>query len=459
PISNDAYFRYSVGKFLFASLLIPLPLGVAYVYAAMHSPPAVSMAAALLAFFAVLLSFAQCLALCVLLIMRQPSWMRTWVAVVFFAFAWPVLLAPPVVSDLLQTAPLLLPPGWIALAYHYGVLGGHPAALLLFLPAAAIFVPAVSDYRKMKKAYSGLDFEIASRFVEQFTEADGGLVHGEDGPGVEPTWFDMRDSTVRLRMREAAFPELRLEPADWNSAGWIESLAARWLSAREKTLAEFFLGSQLGRWTAQWRAALTWAIPASFLALPFLPLPAWCGALAAAVAGLAGLPLAGGKWPAFDAVWSSGVLLPAFASMPVGYWEASRMMFKVNVVRTAVWSPFLCVGAWMFGLQLGLSVLHAAAVALQVLVVLLVVQPLMIAARFSSGTNDSRSYLLESAASLGLFLGCAVALATVTVGFFALPLPYALGCSLLLPVPSAICWSCYGLLYNRARIDLTKIPQ
>jgi len=463
PVPNAVYFRYCIENLLRASVLLLLPLGVGYGYAVVEAALAEPASAELWALGAVMLSVAQAVALAMLLLVWGRKWNRPWAALALFAVAAVIIFIPANLSQIVQVGALLLPPGWIALAYNFGVLKGHTAGLFLLLPASGVLVPGALAYRKLKDIYEAVDFQILPHLYEQFSDWDEGNVDaapgGEKAERSEPTWFEMRDRLLAGRFREVVLRSRLLAPADWKGAGWIESLAGRWLSPREKALAEFFLASELGGWSRHWRIAVKWAGPASIVALPFVPVPGWLGVWAALITALAGLPLGGGRWIAFGGRWSSGVLLPLYSAFPVGYAEVSRMILKVNFIRIAAWSPMLVVAGWLLGLRIGLPTEQAVPLGFKCLIILMAGQPLLVAGRFSSCTNDTRSHLLESAAVVSGFLLCVIGFFVPAIMLFFVPVAASLVCAAVFSAFSAGCWLGYGFLYNRGRVDLTKIPR
>jgi len=462
PISNSDYFRYSLGILPKNSGWLFLVFIAAFAFGVRAPASGMSLSMILAALGSILLGVAQCLVLVILLLAWRPQWIHTMVALGFFALGAATLLTPAPVAGVLQTVEFLLPPGWITLAFFYGVLKGRIAVLLLLVPAAAVLIAGVRVFRALLQSYSALDFELAPAIIRRIANWRAGDATSEQAQSDDlaaPTWFEMRERMLHNPLREAVAAADLLAPTNWQAAGWIEGLAARWLSPRELALGEYFQAWSLGRWTVHWNLAVKIAFPALILALPFLPLPGWVGAWTALIAALVGLPLAGGHWPAFDARWSSGTLLPQFSSVPVGYAEVSRMIWKANLMRTACWAPFVLVGGWLLAIHLQAPPLDAALAGVRFLAVFVAAQPLLVTGRFSSATNDSRTHFLESGAVIALFCLCGIAYLTLAI--FALFVPLGLACILIAScyLATFACWFGYGLLFNRARIDLIKIPR
>ena len=460
PISNDEFFDFAMARTLWrcAMLLAPWTLGCAYAaLKTKNSVPAIVFTTA-----AGCLGVLQAIALGVMVVARPALQAGKWIIAACFVLALVMFFVPPLAAGILQTGAFLLPPGWIALAVAYGVAGRHPVALLSLLPAAALFVFAWRDYRKIRAIYRDADFQVGA---SPFDGLDSQVVPESAGPEeerepVEPTWFDMRNEFQVLRMREALLATRLLDPGDWSTRGWVEALVGRWLTPREKTLAEFFLGGGPGSgWTDQWLLRAKWALPATVFALPFVPLPGWVAICASLVAVLSGAGLLIGSWPGFLAGWSSGLLLPVFAPLPVGYWEVSRMMMKVSLVRVAAWLPILLLGSTLFWLQVSLSLPDALLVSLFTGWALVSVQPVLVAGRFSASTNDSRSGLLMQAAVATLFVGAMCSMIGAGIACIVVRGAVVLLFVPLVPLPALLCWLGYGALYNRGRIDLIKIPR
>jgi hypothetical protein len=245
-----------------------------------------------------------------------------------------------------------------------------------------------------------------------------------------------------------------LAGGDLARRGWLERLVFRWLTPRERTLAEFMSGGQLG-----WTRAL------------------WTGTACVALASLAGatlgrtgqaiflvglfialnvaVPVLGSGFAAFSSVFHSGAHTPLYAGLPIGYSELSRLLLKVNLLRIAAFTPVALAAGWMSTWIFRPAVANGVELAFRLLVVLLCWQPTLAALRFSAGTNDTRRGFWRTLKLVALFIPLgllifglgAACLFVPTLGWAALS---ALGTA----VASLGVFVLYGWLYNRNVFDL-----
>jgi hypothetical protein len=173
-----------------------------------------------------------------------------------------------------------------------------------------------------------------------------------------------------------------------------------------------------------------------------------------------GAPLFGGFWWGFFGAPTAGYLTPAYAGFPLSYIEISKVMWKANAIRVLSWSPLALIYIIALAMKLGQSSGVGITLAVEVILLVLAVQPAMIAGHFSVGSNDTKQLnwqvflffmialllfvllivaailLFETDALLGKLIG--------TLGIFGLP---------------AIAWFGYKLLFNLGRTDLLSKPE
>ena len=108
------------------------------------------------------------------------------------------------------------------------------------------------------------------------------------------------------------------------------------------------------------------------------------------VAGFIIAPILGGSWPGFKGPFASGFVLPAYACFPIGYGEISRVMLKTNLIRASTWAPLAIIYAAGLARRLGYSFEYGSAIGFDVVLILMALQPVIVAGHFSSGSNDTR---------------------------------------------------------------------
>jgi hypothetical protein len=281
--------------------------------------------------------------------------------VVMLACLW----LPASAVDFLWSAILLVPGGWIS--HSFAALTGASPKIELILLIPACVVPLSLP----------IALNLANRqllaVLERQTSDDmvNTLVAGSDAVEEQPA-------------QPASFGAARLISHDeivqrpnWRMGGWIEQIVAAWLSEEDEPVAEFMLAQNIGGWSKRWRVAAL--ISATGVAITVLvPLPPWVLFLPMVGAGLWAAPLFGGIWPGFRGVPIFGGVIPTYAVFPVGYREISRVMFKANIVRVLAWAPLVVAYATALATRLGNNPRYGIVVGVEVVVLVLTMQPVMV---------------------------------------------------------------------------------
>jgi len=131
-------------------------------------------------------------------------------------------------------------------------------------------------------------------------------------------------------------------------------------------------------------------------------------------------------------------------------------MFKANAVRTAAWVPLgLVIGVLNATTSHTLITAGCWLVARAVLL-FLAAAPILLAGKFSKGTNDTLNMRLRMIPLLGLFLVVIFLIVTLGAGVFMAddwwPILFLAGVHLV----SWAAWAAYGWYYNRAQVDLLR---
>jgi hypothetical protein len=251
-----------------------------------------------------------------------------------------------------------------------------------------------------------------------------------------------------------------LKGADWTRLGWIERIVAASLTDRQKVVAEFMLVDDLGTWSKKWRTAaiVTGAGVALTLATPSLP--SWLFFLPMVVAGFVSAPILGGSWPGFKGPFASGFVLPAYACFPIGYGEISRVMLKTNLIRASTWAPLAIIYAAGLARRLGYSFEYGSGIGLDVVLILMALQPVIVAGHFSSGSNDTRQINWQTILFFGFALVLLIIMLVATFMMFIVPtfLVQAVAIAAVFTM-SLAGWAGYKLLLERGRIDLLSRPR
>lgn len=334
-------------------------------------------------------------------------------AMLVLGFALFLTNRPPsyLVEGPARWALLAIPAGWPSAALQEGLLHGHAWAWALLLPPALLAALLPATHRRMRERF---------RIVE---------VGSSSGPGAEALAEKLVDDLCKMEAKAdpliADFPERAawereglarripglleshirgrsfLDPIAWDGGGWLVRCVERWLTRRERDVADLLLG---GRpfWTARWKASLelTTIGVASALALPRT-----LDAVPVALLGLAvllGAPILGGIWPGFANSNASGMGVPRYAAVPIGFGEIMRITLKANVVRIATWAPLALAGGVALGARFGPGAWPGLTIAAKATFLLLAWQPLVVSLHLSweNGAGDKLGFNRRSLAPL-----------------------------------------------------------
>jgi hypothetical protein len=135
-------------------------------------------------------------------------------------------------------------------------------------------------------------------------------------------------------------------------------------------------------------------------------------------------------------------------------------MFKSNTLRILASAPLLIAYATVLATRLGNGPRYGFVEGILGVVLALVLQPLMITAHFSGGTNDTRQINRYTLAFFSLAIFLLIPTIASVVGLFvadsllikSVAAIGVLGCTLL-------AWAAYMRLFNRGRIDLLSRPR
>jgi hypothetical protein len=278
--------------------------------------------------------------------------------------------------DPLVLAAWWLPPfGWVNHAYENGLLQGDAWALTLLLPAVLALWALPLAWQRLRANYA----------LGEPTEPAGDEAGEELLAGGKPTTRPVGRTELEDRLRAREF----LRPLDWSRCGWIERLAVRCLTPRERLVAEFMAGDWPG-WTRAWVRAV-WVFPLSLALVVLFGRANGAGIFFAfLVLGGLGAPFLGGDWRGFQACCIGNHFAPACAGVPLGFSEIARVLLKVNTLRWLAAAPLLLalgaaagwrvLGDWLTGLDFAL---RGAALCL-------VMQPVVVSFRFTGGERGIR---------------------------------------------------------------------
>lgn len=445
PVADADLLRIQWKRFHRASLW--LLWGFAVVYLALAAKEGAPAALAIAAGLAVAQWFAV-LGVSSALAAWRPAWPLAFVGNAFCALALvPVLFGKtlgPHVEDASGLGLLAFPAGWATFALRNGLLQGQEAAYLAAIPAAALAALFPLAGRRLLRTYvvGELVFQ-APPPAEVVLEEMARREEAAGSPG-DPR----RAITAQMeeRVLEGAF--LRRPP--WTSGGLLERAFAAMLSPRDLAAADFLLGGGMS-WTTTWRFSAASAAAGCGLAL--VVDHEWAVTLPAIAMGIF---LLAGSWPGFQAVPSGGAFAARHGLYPVGFWQASSILFRAALLRILAWTPLAAGLAFVAGLR-GYAAPDGLFFVLKGVAVLLAWSPVSTIFRFSGGTNDTERIRLSRL--FLLLLPCALLLGGAVIGgvlLFAFPISRSWPALGLLLLPPYLAWLLYGAFFLRGRIDLVR---
>jgi hypothetical protein len=348
------------------------------------------------------------------------------------------------------SATLVTPAGWVA--HGFAALLGAADSSQRFLLIPAFLVAATLPLALRK---------VQVRFLMELDSANHAFDAVYVSPSVEREEFNLppADADIEPVLSDVPTP-LHLPEAPAKSyIGPIEQRIAAWLSPRERVLSEFMLGGSNGNWSGKWRRAAYFTAAGTLLALAVPDLPSWFMFLPMVIATAMAAPVLGGRWPAFQGRFTSGVVVPAYGFFPAGYAEITRVMLKTNLIRSLAWAPLAVVYASALAHREGYSFLYGAEIGAQIAILVATLQPFLIAGHFSSGTNDTRQFNWHGVITIGLaLLLLGIMLGAGIVLFVATSLwIHAIAAATVLAA-SLLAWAGYKRFYERGRVDLLTIP-
>jgi hypothetical protein len=470
PISDDDVFRWERQKFILASIFTAVDILVVYVLLAALvgmgwvawlavGPLALvtalahaGLAALLAAHLAHWVLFGRLLAvLFSFVLVVATRLVRYWDAALGMAWVW--------LDGHATWFNTLLPTGWAVSVF--GVL--DPATGWRALPALLLIAVLIGSlgpsFRRLRAgfAYREIAAPEAPDLLPEEEAAEWRATHTPDAlPRVGVTAIAELVEERRL-----------FAPPAWPERGWLERGLWKWLTERERALADFAFVHGLAL-TQGWRKVfrnLLIGLALGFAASLRSPAPAlWLLGLTLVVAGIQVLALVYASGSAFGKIASSGVFIPYCAVYPVGFRELSRLLVKYTLVQfplLAAFSLTASLGIHRLVAGAGFVVLPAAVMGLKAAGLLAAARFPLVALGLSACTNDSARIRLRSL--LIIFGFILFGLPFLGLGAASLFVPHAGWAALSYALAIASAYALlrmYGWFYHTNRIDLmSERPQ
>jgi len=466
PLSDAHFFHWGLQGFLWKTVRIWLACGVvfAFVFESRNEPWFWKAAAFATLEWLVTLAVIMALAAYVYGINKWvPAGLYLATIVVFYAGSLPYIAS---IYPVLQ----FLPAGWVdfAIAAFHGWVSEWIALITLMALAACSVWMLIIRFRARIVAEGAPELlndpehepkQQSMGVLDEDARLEELMDEEEEPARPQTGWQNLRRQLVGASVEKQILSRDWLASRDWSAEAWLERMTGAWLTEEEKTTAELLLGGAALHWHELWRGSVIVAGAASVLFVVGLPSTYAMGILAAGLSALVGVPVLGGSWPATSPARLSGKFSPLHGCFPLEYRIACRVMWKINLVRTAAWTPFGIVMGAFAGLSHGSGAGIAAWLVLKGVLVYAVATPLLSAGQFSKSTNDTSNLRLATLPLVGFAL--LIVLMLVTAGIMTMALPMALafvslGVTLAISVGA---WWLYGRYYERGQVDLLREPK
>jgi len=413
-------------------------------------------------------------------LVRHSGKYPRWLPLTLYVAAAILLFAPEQFEKAVRPLAYALPTGWLNLL----LTEGHPPSWTAWVILAAIPILAalvwqlwfheqrlycLHEVPPVGAGQAAEETPVPAQVAEvREEEAEGVEAEEEDldvtetpreaALPIQAVWQKQKLANWGAQITEYVWQRQWLQPWDWQKMPPLERAAGWFLNPREKGEAQFLFGSKQPAWSERWKVAVIATAVAFAVILLGVPQLRFVAVLAAAVAVAVGLPILGGNWPASHQGRMSGKFSPIFGCYPLSYWKAGWTMYKLNLARTLAWLPL--------GLLLGVLGAKAAAaplpqgcwMAVKVILLFLMMMPILLAGKFSKGTNDTSNLRLRL---LPLLCGFIVILLVLSVLIAVALIPesgslLALASVAGVGIVSFGTWAAYGYYYDRAQVDLLR---
>ena len=442
PVLDDDYLRHeSLSFFRSWAGALAVFLAAYGIYAILYGNLRQDLGAVLVAAVLQTLS-GLCIGAAVLV--NSPKWNLASAVVPLYGLMIACLFLPEDAQRFLWSATLIMPAGWVA--HGFAALAGNADSAEKFWLVPAFIVSAALPFALRR---------LRLRLVSELESPDGAFaaIFALDEEQEQAPLLNAVGSGQPLVRGVQLARELK--GTVWKRLGWIERVIGVLLTDREKVVAEFMLSNELGAWSKKLRIAAVITITGTAITFISPSLPPWLFFVPMLIAALIAAPVLGGSWPGFKGSMAYDLAPPSYACFPISYGEISRVMLKTNLIRALTWAPLALVYAAALAHRSGYSLEYGSGVGLEIVLILMAVQPAIVAGHFSSGTNDTKQINVQVISFFGFGLILLIIMVTAVSMMFIVPtlLVQAVAIAVVFAM-SLMGWAVYKVLFERGRIDL-----
>jgi hypothetical protein len=463
PVTNETIFRWQFQKFVRRSgmSLLDLLCGLGAIACWLEFPPLKWLAVLPIA----ALTWLMLLALAMLLAIYFPAFPYQVVSALapilgFALFFARDYVGPPLLAALDRAAPhlnVVLPIGWPISLFQLWLSDPPWLSAILLLPTAAIIWTIRRSMARLQSTYEFHEIVVgeAPDLVPEEAAAEAAL---SETPSTDQPWrVGVTAIEDIIRARQFMFAP------QWQGRGWFEGWLWRWLTTREKALAEFVFPDGLVITNAWKRIGKTFAITMVVALATAYLFPAarnWMLGIGLFIAACQALGRVLDAGRAFQPILCSGVNIPMYAVYPVGYRELGRLLMKYATVQTPALLAFTIVASVLTAAVIKQPIALGAIIGCKLAILALGARAFALALSFSSNTNDTSGFRFRVFALLGLIVFAGVVFLLLTGAALAWPTQWIGWLFCLAAIAQGYAFfRVYGWFYNRTRFDLMSFPR
>ena len=463
PVTNGTIFRWQFQKFVRRSgmSLLDLLCGLGGVAWWLDFPPLKWVGVLPIA----ALAWLTLMALAMLLAIYFPSFPYAIVSTVtpiiglalFFAREY---VGPPLLAMLDRAGPhlnVVLPIGWPISLFQLLLPERSWLIATLLLPTAAIIWTIGRSMVRLQGTYQFHEIVIseAPDLIPGQAEAESAV--SETSPTDQR--FHIGVTAIEDIIRARHF----MAGPQWRERGWFERLLWRWLTAREKALAEFVFPDGFIITDGWKRIAKTFVITMllSLVAGYVFPMARnWMLGIGLFISGFQALGRMLDAGRAFQAILCSGVNIPMYAVYPIGYRELGRLLMKYATVQAPALLAFMVFASVLTVAVMKQPIAMGAIIGCKLAVLVVGARAFALALSFSSNTNDTSGFRFHVFALIGLIVFGGILFLLLAGATLAWPAQWIAWLFCLAAVAESYAFfRIYGWFYNRTRFDLMAFPR
>ena len=463
PVTNETIFRWQFQKFIRRSgmSLLDLLCGLSAIAWWLQFPPLKWLAVLPIA----ALAWLTLLALAMALAIYFPSFPYPIVSAVapiiglalFFTREY---VGPALLAALDRAGPhlnVVLPIGWPISLFQLLLPETSWLIATLLLPTAAIIWTIRYSMSRLQSTYEFHEIVIgeAPDLVPEEAAAQAAISESSSTGQQFHIGVTAIEDIIRARHFMAA--------PQWRERGWFEGLLWRWLTVREKALAEFVFPDGFIITNAWKGIAKTFLITMALALAAAYVFPIarnWMLGIGLFITGCQALGRMLDAGRAFQAILCSGLNIPMYAVYPIGYRELGRLLMKYAAVQGPALLAFTVFASVLTAAVMKQPIAMGAIIGCKLAVLVVGARAFALALSFSSNTNDTAGFRFRVFALVGLIVFGGILFLLLAGAGLAWPTQWIAWLFCLGAVAESYAFfRVYGWFYNRTRFDLMSFPR